>query len=62
MVNIDQVQLTISPYVDVMQKAVFAMNRAYDYAPRRFDISIGDRSFVDECGVALRQAALLEPG
>ena len=30
MVTIDQVQITISPYVDVMQKAVFAMNRAYD--------------------------------
>ena len=62
MTNIDKVQLTISPYVDVMQKAVFAMNRAYDYAPRGFDISIGERSFVDECGVVLRQAALLEPG
>lgn len=62
MVTIDQVQITISPYVDVMQKAVFAMNKTYDYAPRGFDISIGERSFVDECGVVLRQAALLKPG
>lgn len=62
MVTIDQVQLTINPYIKVMERAMYAMKRTYDYAPRDFDISIGDRSFVDECGVALRQAALLEPG
>lgn len=62
MVNINQVQTTINPYVNVIEKAVYAMRRTYDYAPRSFDISIGDLSFVSECDVVLRQAALLEPG
>lgn len=62
MVNINQVQTTINPYVDVIERAVYAMKKTYDYAPRSFDISIGDLSFVDECDVVLRQAALLEPG
>lgn len=62
MVNINQVQTTINPYVHVIERAVYAMKKTYDYAPRSFDISIGDLSFVSECDVVLRQAALLEPG
>ena len=55
-------QTTINPYVHVIERAVYAMKKTYDYAPRSFDISIGDLSFVSECDVVLRQAALLEPG
>lgn len=62
MVNINQVQTTINPYTKVIERAVYAMKKTYDYAPRSFDISIGDLSFVTECDVVLRQAALLEPG
>ena len=62
MVTINQVQTTINPYTKVIERAVYAMKKTYDYAPRSFDISIGDLSFVSECDVVLRQAALLEPG
>lgn len=62
MVSINQVQTTINPYTKVIERAVYAMKKTYDYAPRNFDISIGDLSFVSECDVVLRQAALLEPG
>lgn len=62
MTNINKVQTTINPYVHVMEKAVYAMKKTYDYAPRSFDISIGDLSFVSESDIVLRQAALLEPG
>ena len=62
MVTIDKVQLTINPYVEVIERAVYAMERVYDYAPRSFDISIADLSFVSNSGIVLKQAALLEPG
>lgn len=62
MVTIDQVHTTINPYVEVIERAVYAMKRAYDYAPRSFDISIADLSFVSNSGIVLKQAALLEPG
>ena len=62
MVTIDKVQLTINPYVEVIERAAYAMTRAYDYAPRSFDISIADLSFVSNSGIVLKQAALLEPG
>lgn len=62
MVNIDQVQLTINPYTKVIERAAYAMKRAYDYAPRSFDISVADLSFVSNSGIVLKQAALLEPG
>lgn len=62
MVTIDKVQLTINPYVEVIERAAYAMTRAYDYAPRSFDISIADLSFVSNSGIVLKQAALLELG
>lgn len=62
MVNIDQVQLTINPYTEVIERAVYAMKRTYDYAPRSFDISVADLPFVSNSGIVLKQAALLEPG
>lgn len=62
MVNIDQVQLTINPYTEVIESAVYAMKRTYDYAPRSFDISVADLPFVSNSGIVLKQAALLEPG
>ena len=62
MVTINQVHTTINPYTEVIERAVYAMKRAYDYAPRSFDISIADLSFVSNSGIVLKQAALLEPG
>lgn len=62
MVDIDQVQLTVNPYTEVIERAVYAMKRTYDYAPRSFDISVADLPFVSNSGIVLKQAALLEPG
>lgn len=62
MVTIDKVQLTINPYVEVIERAVYAMKRVYNYAPRGIDIIIGDLSFVSNSGIVLKHAALLEPG
>lgn len=62
MVTINQVQTTINPYTKVIERAVYAMRKTYDYAPRSFDISVADLSFVSNSGIVLKQAALLEPG
>ena len=62
MVTIDQVHTTINPYTEVIERAIYVMKRAYDYAPRSFDISVADLSFVSNSDIVLKQAALLEPG
>ena len=62
MVTIDQVQITVRPYMDVFLDAAHAMTNVYDYAPRSSGIESGDYSILKTCSDLLKQAALLESG
>lgn len=62
MTTIDQVRITVRPYMDVFLDAVYAMCKAYDYAPRSYGVEAGDYNIIGACSVVLRYAALLESG
>lgn len=63
MKTIDQVELKVEPYDDVIMRAVNEMLKVYSYAPNRYDIfSRGEKNIVSESAVLLKQAALLESG
>ena len=63
MKTIDQVELKVEPYDDVIMRAVNEMLKVYSYAPNRYDIfSRGEKNIVSESAVLLKQAAFLEPG
>lgn len=61
MTTIDQVELTVRPYMDVIKLAVDAMGKAYDYAPCSYGVEAGDHNVRSTSGNLLKQAALLEP-
>ena len=62
MLTIDQVELKVEPYNDVIMRSVDEMLKVYSYAPRDYDITVGEKSVREESATLLKQAALLESG
>ena len=62
MKTIDQVELNVSPYLDVIGREPNAMLSVYSYAPYSFDITVDGKDVYDESKILLKQAALLESG
>lgn len=62
MKTIDQVELKVSPYLDVIKRAPEAMLSVYGYAPYSFDVTVDGKDVYDESEILLKQAAMLEPG
>lgn len=63
MATIDQVELKVEPYDNVIIRAVDEMLKVYSYAPSDYDLfSRGEKSINDESAILLKQAALLETG
>ena len=55
MKTIDQVELKVEPYDDVIMRAVNEMLKVYRYAPNRYDIfSRGEKNIVSESAVLLK--------
>lgn len=62
MKTIDQVELKVSPYLDVIKRAPEAMLSVYSYAPYSFDVTVDGKDVYGESKILLKQAAILEPG
>lgn len=62
MKTVDQVELRVEPYNEVIMRAVDEMLKVYSYAPREHDITVGEKSVREESATLLKQAALLDQG